>query len=144
MKGRFVMADRVRKVNYCYAKVSSRAGQGAKMLAELKSADLSLLAFSGFPAGGGKSQLDFVTDDMPALRRVAKKNGWRLSKPKKGFIVQGNDVCGAVHRHVNKLAERKINITAADAVCAGKGRYGMIMWVRPKDYARAARALKAK
>jgi hypothetical protein len=49
-----------------------------------------------------------------------------------------------VLRHVNKLADRKINVTAADAVCAGKGRYGMIMWVKPKDYTRASRALKAK
>lgn len=138
------MADRVRKVNYCYSKVASRAGQGAKMLSELKAENVNLLAFSGFPAGGGKAQLDFVTDDMPALRRVARKNGWKLSKPKKGFLVQGTDASGAVFRHVNKLAERKINVTAADAVCAGKGRYGMIMWVRPKDYARAARALKAK
>lgn len=138
------MADRVRKVKYCYAKVASRAGQGAKILAELKSEDVSLLAFSGFPAGGRKSQLDFVTDDLPALRRVAKKNGWRLSKPKKGFLVQGEDTSGSVYRHVRKLADRKINVTAADAVSAGKGRYGMIMWVKPKDYARAARALKAK
>jgi hypothetical protein len=138
------MADRVRKVNYCYAKVASRAGQGAKMLAELNDEDLSLLAFSGFPAGGGKAQLDFVTDDMPGLRRVARKNGWRLSKPKKGFLVQGNDDAGVVYKHVRKLADKKINVTAADAVCAGKGRYGMILWVKPKDYARAARALKAR
>ena len=138
------MADRVRKVNYCHAKVASRAGQGAKMLSELKSEDVNLLAFSGFPAGGGKAQLDFVTDDMTGLRRVARKNGWRLSKPKKGFLVQGNDDAGVVYKHVRKLADRKINVTAADAVCAGKGRYGMILWVKPKDYTRAARALNAK
>jgi hypothetical protein len=138
------MADRVRKVNYCYTKVASRAGQGVKLLAELKAEDVNLLAFSGFPTGGRKAQLDFITDDMPALRRIAKKNGWRLSKTKKGFLVQGNDASGAVYRHIRKLADRKINVTAADAVCAGKGRYGMIMWVSPKDYNRAARALRAK
>jgi len=38
----------------------------------------------------------------------------------------------------------RINVTAADAVSGGKGRYGMIIWVKPKDYARAARALGAK
>jgi hypothetical protein len=124
--------------------VPSRAGNGAKMLAELKDEDLSLLAFSGFPAGGGKAQLDFVTDDMPALRRVARKNGWRLSKTKKGFLVQGNDDAGVVYKHVRKLADKKINVTAADAVCAGKNRYGMILWVRPKDYNRAARVLRAR
>jgi len=33
--------------------------------------------------------------------------------------------------------------TAGIAVAAGKGRYGMVLWVRPKDYARAARTLRA-
>jgi hypothetical protein len=75
---------------------------------------------------------------------VARKHGWRLSKTKKGFLVQGDDRVGAVHRHLQKLADEKINVTAADAVAAGKGRYGMILWVRPKDYARAARVLRAK
>ena len=77
-------------------------------------------------------------------KQIAKKNGWRLSKVKKGFLVQGTDQVGAVHRHLQKLAEKKINVTAADAVAAGKGRYGMILWVKPKDYARAARTLGAR
>jgi predicted amino acid-binding ACT domain protein len=75
---------------------------------------------------------------------VARQNGWTLSKVKKGFLIQGADRMGAVHRHMAKLADKKINVVAADAVSAGKGRYGMILWVRPKDYARAARALRAR
>ncbi|MCH7548192.1 MAG: hypothetical protein IH969_01420 [Candidatus Krumholzibacteriota bacterium] len=138
------MADRVKKVTYCYAKVPSRAGNGVKVLEEIKNADINLLAFSGFPVGKGKAQLDFVAENTPALRRVARMNGWRLSKTKKAFLVTGNDSMGAAYRHLKKLADKKINVTAADAVCAGKGRYGMILWVRPKDYARASRTLKAK
>jgi len=138
------MADRIKKVTYCYAKVPSRAGNGAKVLEEIKDADVNLLAFSGFPAGKGKAQLDFVAENTPALRRVARTNGWRLSKTKKAFLVTGNDSMGAAYRHIKKLADRKINVTAADAICAGKGRYGMILWVRPKDYAKASRALRAK
>ena len=34
-----------------------------KMLETIKGEDINLLAFSGFPAGGGKSQLDFVAED---------------------------------------------------------------------------------
>ena len=48
------------------------------------------------------------------------------------------------YRHLEKLAARKVNIVAADAVAAGKGRYGMILWVKAKDYSRAARALRAR
>ncbi len=138
------MADRVRKVNYVYLTVPNRAGQGAKVLSELADAGVNLLAYSGFPAGKGKAQLDLVPENMAALRRVARKKGWRLSKLKKGFLVQGNDDIGAVYRHIKKLAANKINVTAADAVAAGKRRYGMILWVKPKDYNRAARVLRAK
>jgi hypothetical protein len=138
------MPDTVRKVKYCYAKVSNRAGQGAKILEEIKNAGIDMVAFSGFPTRAGKAQLDFVIDDLAALRRIAKKHGWRLSRNKKGFLVQGSDRTGAVHRHIQKLAEGRISVTAADAVYAGKGRYGMILWVKPKDYARAARRLKAR
>ena len=138
------MADSVRKVTYCNTTVNSRAGQGARVLAELKEEGVNLAAFSGFPTKGGKAQLDFVTENMSGIRRVARRNGWRLSKTKKGFLITGTDQVGAVARHVQKLAEQRINITAADAVSAGKKRYGMILWVKPKDYARAARTLRAR
>jgi hypothetical protein len=138
------MPDRVKKVNYCYPIVPNRAGQGARILSELASEGVDLIAYSGFPAGGGKSQLDLVLEDMGALRRLARRNGWRLSKVKKGFHIQGSDQVGAVHRHLQKLADAGINVTAADAVAAGKGRFGMILWVKPRDYARAARALGAR
>ena len=107
------MADRVRKVNYVYMKVPNRAGHGAKILTELREEGVGLLAYTGFPDKGGKAQIDLVPENMPALRRVAKKNGWRLSKPKKGFLITGRDDLGAVQRHINKLADSKINITAA-------------------------------
>ncbi len=138
------MTDRVKKINYCYIKVPNRAGRGDDVLGVLREAGVSLLAHSGFPIGRGKTQLDFVPADMTAFRKVARANGWRLSKVKKAFLVTGNDRVGAVHRHFQKLADAKINITAADAMVAGKGRYGMILWVKPKSYVRAARVLKAK
>ncbi|MCH7876579.1 MAG: hypothetical protein IH965_14960 [Gemmatimonadetes bacterium] len=137
------MADRVKKVSYCYLMVSNRAGQGTKVLETLRDAGVDLLAYSGFPSKG-KAQLDLIPENMAALRRVARTRGWRLSKVKKAFLIEGSDKLGAVHRHIARLADRKINIVAADAVAAGKGRYGMILWVKPKDYARAARVLRAK
>jgi len=100
--------------------------------------------FSGFPVGGGRSQLDLVVEDIGPLRRVARRNGWRLSKVKKGFLIQGADQVGAVHRHLQKLGDAGINVIAADAVAAGQGRYRMILWVKPRDYARAAKALGAR
>ena len=138
------MADTVRKVRYSYVMVPNRAGTGAAVLARLRAAGVDLVAYSGFPASGGKAQIDLVTDDLAGLRRAAKAGGWRLSAVKKGFLVQGDDRAGAVHRHLQKLAVAKVSVVAADAVAAGRGRYGMILWVKPKDYRRAAKVLRAK
>jgi hypothetical protein len=138
------MPDQVRQVGYCYLTVPSRPGHGARVLAALKDAGVSLTAYSGFPVRGGKAQIDLVSTDMGAIARVARKEKWRLSPAKRGFLIQGDDRLGAVHRHLAKLAAAKVNVTAADAVTAGRGRYGMILWVKPKDYGRAARALGAR
>ena len=138
------MASRVQKVNYAYVVVPARAGNASKILNALKDEGVNLLALTGFPVGKGKAQVDLISNDMAGIRRVAKRNGWRLSKPKKGFLVQGDDQVGAASKVIDKLADNKINITAASGATAGKKRYGMMLWVKPKDYARSARLLNAK
>jgi hypothetical protein len=50
---------------------------------------------------------------------------------------------GAVADTAAKLAEANINVTAAAATGAESGRFGMILWVAPADYDRAADALGA-
>ena len=132
-----------KKVRYVALKVPSRSGQGAAVLAAVAEAGINLSAFTGFPERG-QSQIDLVTDDLAKLRRVAKARGWRLSPVKRGFLIQGRDRVGAVHRELKKLAHAGVNVTAVDAVTAGRGRFGMILWVKPRDQAKAARALGAR
>ena len=43
---------------------------------------------------------------------------------------------------LGKLAAKKINVTAVDAVSAGAGRYGAILWVKARDVNRAAKTLR--
>ncbi len=132
-----------KKVRYVALKVPSRAGQGAAVLDAVAKARINLLAFTGFPAGG-RAQIDLVTDDLGKLRKVARTAGWRLGPVKRGFLIQGRDRVGAVHRELRKLAKAGVNVTAVDAVSAGRGRFGMILWVKPRDQAKAARALRAR
>ena len=138
------MGYTARKLNYCYVTVSHRAGAAAGILKALKNAGVNLTAFSGFPTSGGKAQVDLIADKLGGIRRLARQHGWKLSRPKKGFLIQGTDEVGAIEKPIAKLAAARITITAADAVAAGKGRYGMILWVKRKDYARAAKAIGAR
>jgi hypothetical protein len=133
----------IRKVNYVYVKSPNRAGQAAQVLTALRDADINLLAFSGFPRRFG-AQMDLVTDDLAGLKRLARRESWRLSRVKRAFLVQGADEVGAALAPLDKIAAEKINVIAADAVTAGKGRFGMIFWVPPRHYRRAAKVLRAR
>jgi hypothetical protein len=133
-----------RRVSYVDIKAPNRPGQAAAVLEAVADAGISLQAFTGFPERAGRAQLDLVTGDLAKLRRVAKAQGWRLSPVKRGFLIQGRDRVGAVGRQLTKLARAGVNVTAVDAVSAGRGRFGMILWVKPRDTGRAARALGAR
>ena len=133
----------IRKADYYKMKVSQRPGAGARLLQALKAAGVNLLAFTGFPAGGG-AQVDFVPENAARFRQAAKKAGLRISTRKTVFVARGDDRVGALTGILGKLAKAKINIVALSAVTAGKRRYGMVFWVKQKDVARAARALGAR
>ena len=136
------MADTIRTVEYFYVQAPSKPGVGASLLTELKNAGVNLVAFSGFPSGRG-AQIDFVPEDPRAFRAAARKAKWKVVGPKRALLVEGDDRQGAVGDIMAKLGDAKINVTAVDAVCAGAGRYGAILWVAPRDVTRAAKALGA-
>jgi hypothetical protein len=137
------MADTVRRVDYLYVTVPDSPGEGDRIVSALSVKGVNLLAYLGFPAGGGRSQIDLVTDDAEALRGAVEEAGLSASETKRAFLIEGEDRPGAVAETTAKLAQANVNVTAAAAARAGSGRYGMILWVAPADYERAAGALGA-
>ncbi len=136
------MADTIRQVDYFYLLVPHRPGEAARILRALKDAGVNLLAFSGFPEGR-RGQLDFIPADASAFKNVAKAAKWKVTGPKRGFLIQGDDRVGAIADLAGKLADAKINVTAIDAVSVD-GRYGALCWVAPRDLKKAAQVLGAQ
>ena len=136
------MPTTIRRVEYAYFTVANRSGEAARILEALRDSNLNLLAFSGFPQGRNKAQIDLVTDDIDALKAVAKRFKWKLSRPKRAFLAHGTDEVGAALPPLARMAGAKINVIAADAVAAGEGRFGMLFWLAPRDYRRAAKLLE--
>ncbi len=134
------MAETIRKIDYFYIQTPNKPGEGSKVLSALRDAGVNLVAFSGFPSGR-KSQLDFIPEDTVAFKAAARKIGLKLSPKKTGFLVQGEDRVGAIADIIGKLAAINVNVTAVDALCAGAGRYGAILWVKDPDVRKAAKAL---
>ena len=137
------MADVVKRIEYYYTTVPTRAGEGAKILNALKAAHVNLLAFSGFPTRSGRDQLDFCPSNERTFRTAARKAGIKFVGPKTAFLIQGQDRTGAIANIADKLGGAHIAITALDAVTAGRRRYGAILWVKPQDVTKAAKILGA-
>jgi hypothetical protein len=137
------MADTIRQVDYYSMEVPNRPGEGSRIFSAIKGADLNLLATCGFPIEGGKKQVDFVPEDPEAFRKTAPGLGLKLSRPKLAFLIQGEDRVGAAADTFDRLGREGINIIAAQALAAGAGRWGMILWVNPADQPRAAEVLEA-
>jgi hypothetical protein len=137
------MATTIRKVSYAYVMSTDKPGEAAHVLEALRDANVNLLAFSGFPQGRNRSQIDLVTDDLDGLKAVAKSRKWKLSRIKRAFLVQGTDEVGAAIAPLATVGTAKINVIAADAVAAGEGRFGMLFWVDARHYNRAAKLLNA-
>jgi hypothetical protein len=137
------MADQVRQAEYFYVTVPDRPGESYRVLSALRDAGVLLLAYHAFPTGGGQAQIDLVPADVGTFRQAAQAAGLSLVGPKRAFFIEGEDRVGAAAEHTGKLANAGINIVAATALGAGAGRYGMLIWVAPQDYAKAATALGA-
>jgi hypothetical protein len=135
-------ATTARKIGYFYVTAADKPGEGARVLGALRDGGVNLLAFHAFPTGPGQSQLDLVPADERALQDAAKKAKLKLSERKTLFLIEGDDKPGAIAEVLQKLSAAGANVTALDAVRAGQ-RYGGLLWVKPADVDKAAKALGA-
>lgn len=136
------MADTVREVNYYYVTTSDRPGQGAAVLSIFRDAGVNLLAAHAFPSGR-RAQIDLVPENARAFTAAARKAKLKLSPRKRAFLIEGADRVGAIAEILEKTAAAGVNVTAITAIVAGKNRFGAILWVKPKDQRKAAKALGA-
>jgi len=136
------MPDTIRRVDYYYTTTADKPGAGARVLGVFRDAGVNLLAFHAFPSAR-RTQLDFVPASATAFLAAAQAATIKLSKPKTVFLFEGDDRIGAMAAILGRLAAAKINVTASEAVCTSGGRFAGLLWVKPKDGAKATQALGA-
>src|ERR1700682_4477245 len=112
------MPSTIRKVSYAYVSAASKPGEAARILDALRDAKVNLLAFSGFPLGRDKAQIDVVTDDLDALKAVARGLTTKPSRIKRALLRQASDgVASAVARRPT-MAPPTINVITVNAIAA--------------------------
>ena len=137
------MAEIIRKVDHYSASIADKVGAGAKVMGALRGAGINLIAHWGYPRGRGKSTMEFIPEDGPAFVAAAKGAKLKLSKKQTAFCVQGEDRPGAIADLLDRLAAAKVNVGALQAVSAGGGRYGAVVFLPQKSVEKAAKALGA-
>jgi hypothetical protein len=137
------MASTVKEVEYWYALVADKPGEARKLLEFLSEKEVNLLAFTAFPAGEGRSQLDFFPADPAMLKEAAEDAEIPLIGPRKAFLIQGEDQTGALHEFHLKLSNAGVNVHASNGAVDGTGRFGYVIWVNPDDYENASAALRS-
>ena len=129
------------KLEYYSVVVSDKPGRGEHVLSALKEAGVNFVAIWGYPSGKRKSRIDLVAEDAKLLKKAAKQLKIELGKKQTAFHITGEDHPGAVAEVLAKLAAKKINVFAMQALCAGNGRFGALLQVAPDDVKKAAKAL---
>lgn len=136
------MADAVRRVEYFSITVPNAPAKAFGVLSTLVSAGVDLLACIGVPRGRS-AEIDVVPADTRRFKSVVKKARLAFTPEKSGFLIQGRDRTGALTDHLEKLGESGINVTGIDALSAGEGRWGAIIWVEAASLRKAQRVLGA-
>ena len=129
------------KLEYYSVVVADKPGKCEHVLSALKEAGVNLVAMWGYPVGKGKSKIDLVAEDPAGLKKAAKKLKIDLGKKQTAFHITGEDHPGAVAEVLAKLAAKKINAYAVQALCAGNGRFGALVQVAREDVKKAAKVL---
>ena len=131
------MADLIQSAQYFKLHIAVKTGELARVLAPLHEAGVNLLAVHAFPRNR-RTQVDVVPEDPAAFMSTVKPRKWKVQGPKMCFLVDGDDRPGALADLTTQLSTAKINITAVTGRTAGQGRFGAILWVKPRDVKKAA------
>ncbi|MEJ2721544.1 MAG: hypothetical protein P8181_10475 [bacterium] len=136
------MEAEVRVVEYYYTMVNDRPGEACRLLSQLASEEVNLLAFTAIPIGPDHTQLVIFPESVERLARAAESGGYTLTGPQRAILIQGDDRLGALVGYLQKLHDAKINVSSSTGVTDGRGGYGYLIHLRAEDIDRAAEALK--
>ena len=137
------MSDTVRKVEYFSIQVPDAPAKAFGVLSLLVSSGINLLGCSGVQRGK-RAQIEVIPEDTRRFKNAVKKAGLKFTPEKSGFLIQGKDRRGALADHLSKLGAKGINVTGIDALSAGEGRWGAIIWVDEDAVRSASRVLGVK
>ena len=118
------MAYTIRRVEYDYANVRDELGAAYRVLEQLSSLGVELVAFTAVPSGPNLAQFALFPEDPSKLIAEARAARLSLDGPYHALLVQGDDELGALARVHERLFRADVDIYASSGVTDGRGAFG--------------------
>ncbi len=134
------MADSISVVETFHAEVGDSTGEGTRLLQHVSERGVNLNVFAASACGEGRTLLSFCTDRKERLQEAARDADIKLEGPRQAYLIIGEDRVGALHQHHLTLAMAGVRIESSCCVSDDKGRFGFVVWVDPRDQAKATGA----
>jgi len=137
------MAAKIVRGEYYHATVKDRPGEGYRLLAELASSGVNLLAFSAVPVGQDQTQLVLFPADQAQFLKAVERAGITVTGPHHALLIRGDDKLGSITEIHRKLFDARINVYASSGVTAECGRFGYVVYIKDQDFESALNILGA-
>ena len=135
------MAYTIRRVEYYYANVRDELGAAYRVLEQLSSLGVQLVAFTAVPSGPDLAQFALFPEDPSKLVAEARAARLSLEGPYHAFLVQGDGELGALAHVHERLFRAGVDIYASSGVSDGRGAFGYVVYIREDQFERAADAV---
>ena len=135
------MSTEIRRVDYFHTIVPDQPGEAYRLLTDLATTQVTLLAFTAVPVGPSQTQLAIFPEDDAQLRRAAENTGLVLDGPHPAILIQCDDDLTELAKVHEQLYRANVNVYAATGITSASGHFGYIVYVRPEQYVMAAEVL---
>ena len=136
------MAFDIKSVEYYNITVEAHAGEGSKLISLFADAGVNLLAFKAVSIEPMRTLFTLFPRDGLKMTDGAKKAGLELDGPHSALLIQGDDESGALADIYGKLSHADINVDESSGIADIKGSYGVILYLKREDCAKAVAALE--
>ena len=136
------MALDIKRVEYYNISINGQITDASKLLSTIVGAGVDFHAFKAIPLGPNQTQFTLFAKDSSKMTDGAKKSGLNLEGPYSALLIKGDEKSGALADIYKKLSQAGIQVDEACGIADINAGYGVILYLKQEDCAKALTVLK--
>ena len=130
------------QVEYYNITVEGQITHASQLLSTIADAGVDFHAFKAIPVKPDKTQLTLFAKDSSKMIDGAEKSGLKMNGPYSAILIKGDEKAGALADIYEKLSQAGIQVSEACGIADINAGYGVILYLKQEDCAKAMTVLK--